>query len=166
MLEMRFEDLAPVNLVGVSARMSYIEDATPQLWRTLMPRRGEIPNRTATSYISMRIYEPAGMSIEQMFAPDTVFEKWAAVEVSEFGLLPDGIRTHTIAGGRYAVFLHKSGAGEFANSMRYIFSKWLPSSGYRLDDREQFERVPAGWRADDPKGQEEIWIPLRERDDA
>jgi len=157
----RIEVIAEKKLVGIGAKMSLAEDSTTQLWRNLMPRRGEIRNRVSSDYISMRVYGDAGMTLDEMFAPGTVFEKWAAVEVADCDSIPEGMASCSVSAGMYAVFLHKGPARTFPQTMRYIFGTWLPASGCELDDREHFEVIPEGWDALDEQGQEEIWIPIR-----
>ena len=161
MMEPTIETLAPTKLVGFGARMSLADDATVALWQRLMPRRNEIVNRTTNDYISMRVHEP--MPLEQMFDPDTEFEKWAAVEVADHESIPDGMQSYTLAGGQYAVFLHRGPASRFPETMRSIFGDWLPQSGFTLDAREQFERLPEGYSPTDENAYEHVYIPVVRR---
>jgi AraC family transcriptional regulator len=157
----RIEVVPAMQLVGLGEEMSRADDATVRLWQTLMPRRHEIENRVATSYLSMRIYSKPGMAPEEMFAPDTRFEKWAAVQVADGGAVPVGMRSYSLGGGMYAVFLHQGPASGFPDTMRYIFGTWLPQSQYELDDREHFELIPEGWTPTDAQAQEELFVPIR-----
>ncbi|MDX1563525.1 MAG: GyrI-like domain-containing protein, partial [Gammaproteobacteria bacterium] len=161
MKEPTIETIAQARLVGFGARMTLRSDATVALWQRLMPRRNEIRNRTTNDYVSMRVYEP--MPVAQMFAPDTEFEKWAAIEVADHGSVPDGMQTYTLEGGRYAVFLHEGPASRFPETMRYIFGEWLPQSGFTLDAREQFERLPEGYSPADENAYEHVYIPVVSR---
>ncbi len=43
-----------------------------------------------------------------------------------------GLKKMTIAGGKYAQFLHKGSYDELGNTYNYAFNKWLPDSGYQL----------------------------------
>lgn len=103
----------------------------------------------------------AGLKGFEDFTPETVFEKWAAVEVVNADAVPEGMQLFVLRGGHYAVFDHCGPPGEFAKTVDFIFGEWLPQSEWRLDDREHFEILPAGWRADDPNATEEVWIPLK-----
>jgi AraC family transcriptional regulator len=141
--------------------MTAANDATASLWQTLMPRRNEVTDRVSTSYVSMRVHLKPGMAVAEMFAPNTEFEKWAAVEVADLSAIPDGMRGHTLQGGLYAIFVHQGSSSRFSETMRYIFGAWLPSSEYEIDDREQFEIVPEDWRPNDENASEEIYIPIR-----
>ena len=150
-----------MKLVGIGERMSLVKDSTVRLWRTLMPRRNEIVNRVTSSYISMRVYSKPGMPANEMFAPDTEFDKWSAVEVADHGSIPEGMHAYSLAGGMYAIFVHTGLASKFPDTMRYIFDTWLPQSGYMLGDREQFEVIPEGWSPSDEQAREDIFLPIR-----
>ncbi len=53
---------------------------------------------------------------------------------------PEGeIGVQTIAGGRYAVFLHKGSYGNFSRTYDAIMSEWYPESGEKLQDLPCFE---------------------------
>lgn len=44
-----------------------------------------------------------------------------------------------------------------------IFSDWLPKSDYELDERPHFEILDEKYKNDDPNSEEEIWIPIRNK---
>jgi len=98
----------------------------------------------------------------QPFTPETPFEKWAAVEVSDHSDIPPGMEPYTLQGGKYAVFVHRGPASSFAKTSNYIFGVWLPHATYELDSREHFELLGATYRPDDPDAEEEVWIPIRQ----
>ena len=160
MMESRIESMDTKKLIGMCMEMSFANNKTPQLFREFMPNRGKILNRVTTDHISMQKYQSS--DLQQMFAPDRPFVKWAVVEVSDFTEKPGGMKTYTLEGGLYAVFSHKGPASTFPQSMQYIFSSWLPQSSYELDNREHFEVLPQGYSPVDPNATEENWIPIRE----
>jgi len=76
---------------------------------------------------------------------------------------PEGeVGVKTIAGGRYAVFLHKGPYEGFAQTYRSIFSRWLPESGEKLRDAPCFElylnRDPRRTKPENLRT--EIWVPV------
>jgi AraC family transcriptional regulator len=154
----RIDSIQARKLMGIRQQMSLAENQTAQLWRSFMPRRHEIMNRTTNEYISMQVYSATG---GQLFSPTTVFEKWAAVEVLAHDSVPDGMESYSLPGGQYAVFVHNGPASAAAKTMRYIFGNWLPDSGYELDDREHFEILPEGYDPVNEHAHEEVWIPIR-----
>ena len=91
---------------------------------------------------------------------ETIFEKWAAVEVRECEAVPEGMESFVLRRGHYGVFDHQGPPSEFPKTLHYIFNEWLPKSNWQLDGREHFEVLRPGWRADDPQAREEVWIPI------
>ena len=96
--------------------------------------------------------------------PDTVFEKWAAVEVTDFSAVPAGMAPYELADGLYAVFPHHGPASAFAQVAQHIFGVWLPASAYRLDSRDHFEVFGDAYWPFDPEATEEIWIPIASKE--
>ncbi len=153
----RIETLTEKKLIGIRLRMSLSDNRTGQLWKSFMPRRGEIQNNLTSDLVSLQVY-PATHFAD--FHPANEFEKWAAVEVSDFDRVPDGMETFTLKGGLYAAFEYK-GLSTDPRIFQYIFGTWLPSSGYELDDRPHFEILGANYKNNDSNSEEEIWIPIR-----
>ena len=153
----KIEELKPKKLIGFHMEMSLSADKTMGLWQRFMPRWGEIKNRIGTDYISMQNYGD-----NWTFLPESLFEKWAVVEVSSFSGVPSGMETYVLQGGKYAVFIHHGPAHAAGKTMQYIFREWLPESANELDNREHFEILPEGYDPMDPAAEEEIWIPIKE----
>lgn len=153
----RFETSNERKLIGTHLTMSLADNKTGELWRSFMPRRNEVLNNISTDLISMQVYKPAHFAD---FKPTNEFEKWAAVEVSDFSHVPAGMQTFTLPAGLYAVFEYK-GSGNDPRIFQFIFGTWLPGSGYALDHRPHFEVLGATYKNNDPDSEEEIWIPVR-----
>jgi AraC family transcriptional regulator len=151
--------IADKKLIGKRLRMSLSDNRTPELWRSFMPRRKEITNNLSADLFSLQVYDNPSYFTD--FHMDTLFEKWAAIEVSDFNAIPGDMESYTLTGGLYAVFTHKGAAATGPESFRYIFGTWLPDSDYLLDDRAHFEILGEKYRNDDPTSEEEIWIPIR-----
>jgi AraC family transcriptional regulator len=161
MIEMkpRVETLKEKMLIGTKLTMSLVENKTGELWRRFMPRRKEVANNISNDLISMQIYSTKYFA---EFNPANEFEKWAAIEVTNFDNAPKDLDTYTLPGGLYAVFDYK-GSGTDSSIFQYIFGVWLPSSDYLLDNRPHFEVLGAKYKNADPDSEEEIWIPVRQK---
>jgi AraC family transcriptional regulator len=146
-------------LIGKRLTMSLANNKTGELWKSFIPRRGEITNNVTNDLISMQVYKPTHFSD---FRPTNEFEKWALVEVTDFSNVPHGMETFTLPGGLYAVFDYK-GASTDNRIFQYIFGTWLPGSEYTLDDRPHFEVLGEKYKNNDPGSEEEIWIPIQLR---
>ena len=156
----RIEIAEEKKLVGHHLKMSLSNNKTGQLWGQFAPRIKEIKNKISTDKISMQVYPPL---YYQEFNPTTEFEKWATVEVSDFENMPNGMISFILKGGLYAVFDYK-GSSTDHSIFQYIFSTWLPNSQYVVDDRPHFEVLGSKYKNNDPDSEEEIWIPIRDRE--
>lgn len=152
----RIETLSQKKVVGKRMTMSLSNNKTGELWRSFMPRRKEIRNNLTAEVISMQVYnQPVDFS-----HPHQEFEKWAAIEVSDFETIPEGMENFTVPGGLYAVF-HYKGSSTDTKIFEYIFGTWLPNSDYLLDDRPHFEILGDKYKNADPNSEEDICIPIK-----
>ncbi len=156
-MDPRIEYISPMKLVGMNKKISLSNNKTAEIWQKFMPKKDEIKNRKNSKFISMSIH---GSNTSDLFNSNTIFEKWAAVEVLNFSSVPEGMKTHTLQGGDYVVFIHNGPASEAPKTWKYIFGVWFPSSEYELDKREHFEILPEGYSPVDPNAKEEVWIPI------
>lgn len=159
MISYSIQTLHPKKLVGKHLTTTMANNRTAELWKSFMPQRKAIPNSVDPDLISMQVF-PVGFSF-QNFDVHAPFEKWAAIEVSNYLQIPDGMESFDLPGGLYAVFLHKGPASEGERTFRYIFREWLPQSGYALDNRPHFEVLGAKYKNNEPDSEEEIWIPVK-----
>lgn len=153
----RIEILSEKKLIGKQLTMSLSNNKTEELWQNFMPKRGEIPNPISTNLFAVQVYEPLYFEV---FNPHTVFQKWATLEVSNFDNIPSDMEPFTLPGGLYAVFELK---GHDTAIFEYIFRTWIPNSDYILDNRPHFEILGEKYKKDSPDSEEEIWIPIKEK---
>lgn len=157
-MDHRIEVISERKLVGRRLTMSVAANRTIELWKSFMPHRSEVSHAIGSDLYSLQIYS---VDYFAHFSPQVTFEKWAAVQVSDFSHVPEGMETFILSSGKYAVFHYKGSSGEGASTFQYIFTSWLPASGYELDDRPHFELLGHKYKNDDPNSEEEIWIPIR-----
>jgi AraC family transcriptional regulator len=153
----RIEFLIAKKLIGRRLSMSFANFKIAELWSNFNPKRRQIVNNLNHELISMAIYKPNHFVD---FKPTNEFERWAAVEVSDFESIPEGLESFDLEGGLYAVFDYKGSSAD-STIFQYIYSKWLPSSGYILDNRPHFEVLGEKYKNNDPDSEEEIWIPVK-----
>jgi AraC family transcriptional regulator len=157
-MQPRIENIAEKKLVGKRMTMTLADNRTFALWRSFMPERQKIRNNLNAELISLQVYPP---SFDFGFTdPTTEFEKWAAVEVSDFDSVPAGMEPFVLAGGLYAIF-HYRGLSSDPKIFQYIFGTWLSNSNYALDHRPHFEVLGEKYKNNDPASEEEIWIPIK-----
>lgn len=159
-MEARIETLTEKKLIGKHLEMSFIENKTFQLWNSFMPDRKEIKNAVDSNLYSLEVFP---VRYFENFDSGNTFQKWAAVEVSDFDDIPLEMEILLIPTGLYAVFLHKGPATEAYHTYHTIFTEWLPNSEYTVDDRPHFAVMDERYKKDDPASEEEIWIPIKHR---
>ncbi len=148
-------------LIGKRMQMTLSDNKTNELWKSFMPSRKEIKNNITTELFSIQVYDKSFDFTK--FDLNTPFEKWAAIEVSDFITIPNGMESYTLPNGLYAVFIHIGAASTGAKTFQYIFGTWLPNSIYTLDNRPHFEILGEKYKNDDANSEEEIWIPIKLR---
>ncbi|MBD3892070.1 GyrI-like domain-containing protein [Olleya marilimosa] len=149
----------PIVIVGLKANLSFTTNGqgTAKLAKQFMPNRNHIVNRVGSEKFSIQIYDQFDYS---KMSPNTLFEKWIGVEVSNAKALPSDMEVLTIPTGQYAVFNYKGKPDGFFKAWQYIHTTWLPKSGYNLDDRPHFEKLPEDYHPSNPEVEEEIWVPI------
>jgi AraC family transcriptional regulator len=145
-------------LIGKRMTMSFSENKTGELWKGFMTGRKEIKNNVGTVLYSLQLYAPQFFS---NFNPNTEFEKWAAIEVSDFESVPDQMETFVLEGGLYAVFIYHGAANDAADTFTYILGEWIHDSDYDLDNRPHFEILGGKYKNESPDSEEELWIPVK-----
>jgi len=156
---LRIEDLPPTQLVGMSITNTLANDQTFKLWSRFMPRRKEIKDPQGNSFYAVQVYHHQGP-----LTPETPFEKWATMAVPSFENIPEGMKSLLLPAGLYAVFQYRGLAKDFPQLMQYIFGSWMPASDYAMDDRPHFELLGEKYKRSDPDSEEEVWIPVRLRE--
>ncbi|RXR17330.1 AraC family transcriptional regulator [Flavobacterium amnicola] len=157
-MEFSIAELQPKKLVGKSLSMSFTDDKTGMLWGSFAPQIKNVANRVGDEKISLQSYTD-----DFMIDPTIPFVKWAAIEVSDFKNVIQGIEKLEITGGLYAVFHYKGnvlGAPKFFSK---IFKESIPNSNYQLDNsRPHFELLPAGkYDPMDENSEEKIYVPIK-----
>jgi len=146
-------------LIGMRIKMSLSDNMTFELWKGFMPRRKEIRNNLTNDLFSMQVYDKTYDF--RNFDPEATFEKWAAIEVTDFDAIPEEMESYILSEGLYAVFNYKGAASQGAKMFQYIFGTWLPGSDFLLDNRPHFEILGEKYKNEDPDSEEEIWIPIK-----
>lgn len=152
------QTLEEKKLIGKQLTMSFANNKTAELWSSFMPRRKDIQNTIGSDLYSMQLYAPLFF---ENFDPTNQFEKWATIEVTDFNVIPEGMKTFTLPAGLYAVFLYKGDASKATETFQYILGTWLPYSEYSLDNRPHFEILGKKYKHNNPSSEEEIWIPIK-----
>lgn len=160
MHEPEITTLGTTQLVGLAKDMSLINNQTQSLWQQFSPRISEIKHKISSDKLSLQVYPK---NYYKDFSPAKAFTKWAAVGVSNWDIIPEGLDRFTLESGLYAVFHYKGSSGDAASFFQYIFTEWIPKSKYVIDDRPHFEVLGDRYKNNDSNSEEDIWIPIKEK---
>ncbi len=153
-------EMEPKKLMGISLHTSLADDKTALLWKRFMKQKKEITNTKSDDLFSVQVYDEGFM--KGQFNSQSVYEKWAALEVEDYSNLQEDMKGLKLPGGLYAVFTHEGTSKEFAETAKFIFDEWIPSSKYSLDNRPHFEVLGEEYKGpDNPDSKEKIWIPIK-----
>ena len=130
--------------------------------RRFEPFIGRIPDRIGT--------HPLGINeVLDMAAGDRFYAP--AVEVREFGGLPDGLfgpenpYCRVLEGGRFAIFPVPLAGGDVSAELRracdFIYGTWVQESGAQLRSWYDFEYYGARFDPATLTGEVSIWVPVR-----
>lgn len=155
----KIETSREMKLVGKRLLMSLAENKVAELWKGFLPYRKLIRNNRSQDFISLTNYSSSYFT---QFDPNNKFEKWAAVEVSNFDNVPVDLECLIVPSGLYAVFHYKGLQTDNAIN-QYIFGEWLPTSEYVLDHRPHFEILGEKYKNNGPESEEDIWIPVKKK---
>jgi len=147
-------------LAGLSVQMTFAENRTYALWQRFMPVRKKLP-RTSDELYSLEVF-PFGYF--EAFDISIPFQNWAAMEWDS-SPLPEDWSLLQVPKGLYAVFLYKGLPSDAAPFYDEIFTLWLPSSDFVVDDRPHFALMDARYEKDSADSEETIWIPIKQKSD-
>ncbi|MFM2269220.1 MAG: hypothetical protein RL757_2661 [Bacteroidota bacterium] len=160
-MDVRIQQTADKKMVGKQMTMTLANPQTFKLWQSFMPHRRDVQQVVGTDLFSIKIFDSS-----QPFDfnnPEMTFQKWAAVEVSEFQNVPQNLETLVLKGGLYAVFAYTGDPSGAENAFRYIFETWLPNSDYVFDSRPQFEILGEKYKNNHPDSEEDIYIAIKNK---
>lgn len=155
MMQPQIKTFPTTKFIGKNLSFTYANYPAFELWSIFMAHKKEILNTIGTDLYNIQI-NPENFD----FNHNTPFIKWAAVEVSNFDFVPDGMETLEIPEGLYAVFNYKGDKSNAAAFFKAIYTRWLPASEYELGNHPQFEILGEKYKYNDPNSEEEIWIPI------
>ncbi len=157
----RIEFIKDLKLLGQRVRMSFVNNQTQNLFKSFMPRKNEIKNNVSSDVYSVEIYED--IMFFESFDPTKEFEKWAAVEVSNYNKVPAKMECLNIPSGEYAVFTYKGDGTKVSEAYQYVLQNWFPNSNYQLAHRPHFAVMGEKYKNGDPDSEEELWFPINKK---
>lgn len=145
-----------IKIAGLRGATSISQNRIPQLWDQFLRHHRNLYELTGTAYsiceTRQTVYAEDG---------DVTFSVMVGSPVPDFSNLPETLAQTTLRPGKYAVFTHRGSLDKLLQTYQYIYGTWLPSSGQRLDEREDFEVYERKVLAvEDPENEVKLYIPV------
>lgn len=156
-MEPKFVETEEFKVIGMMANFNDdTKKGIPDLWSVFAPRMGEIAARIeGTTY---GVCFPTALDDEN-------FDYMAAVPVSNFDAVPEGMVARTVPAHKFAVFTHKTGEDSLHNdlqkSVQYIWGTWLPNSSYEHAKVPDFELYDGRMDPMTGKGEFDLYLPVK-----
>jgi AraC family transcriptional regulator len=149
--------LQSTTIVGKHITTTLAENRTRELWQSFRKREKEVQSRSNDWLYSVQTYDES----QGQFTPNSPYDHWAGVEVSNPSSIPAKMEHITVPEGLYAVFIHRGTIKTFAQTMQAIYSQWIPQSDYLLDNRPHLQVMKEKYFGPlDPRSEEEVWLPI------
>ena len=130
-----------------------------ELWSKFMPKRKEILNPISAEVLSIQIFQEDTFA-STSFNENTLFDMWAAIEVTKIEQPPADMESYIIYGGTFVTFTLKGEQPTLTEQYNYLINDWLPKEGYCIDNRAHFQVMGDKYKRNDPNSEEEAWIPI------
>jgi AraC family transcriptional regulator len=131
-----------------SERPRVIQD----LWRSFLPRAGEIPNRRGAERYAVIEHDVLQTSATPILR--------AMIAVDSFATAPAWCERFTVEPGRYAVFEHKGPPKDLGKTVARIHADWTPRIAGLFQRDLEIMAFPAGYDPTAPDASFEYWLPL------
>ena len=131
-VELRIVEKAAFKVVGMKVETRMSENKIPGLWAQFLERIHEVKQRS-------NVHDTYGISEYSDNYVDEWSNYWACVPVNCIEEIPEGMVAKTVSAARYVVVTHKGKLQTMSNAFDYIYTTWLPKSGYELDEKDSFE---------------------------
>lgn len=155
-MEPRIVQLDSLQIVGVQTIGRPEQGDFAKTWPALFERCHEIPNR-AVERVSYGV-----QSYEASLIQSGRWKYTAGLAVEADGDAPSEMSVINLPANTYAVFEYKGAVSPKLGSMfRYIYTEWLPTSGYEVVHQYDFERYDERFKGpDNADSVLEIYIPV------
>lgn len=157
-MEPKIVSLGEFKLVGMQYVGNNQNGEIPQMWGAFMHRSNEIKN-IANSSVAYG-YAECRCEGECKCGQGGDFLYIAALEVSNFDEIPEGMVTRTVPPSKYAVFTHKGSIETLGITFNNIFSKWLPAAGLAPNQKFGFEYFDKRFNYSSEDSELDIYVPV------
>ncbi len=127
----------------------------PSMWMKLMQVESQIKNRANNT-------EAWGASYNMDSGGDSFsFTYFAGYEVTDTKIVPEGMVVHVAPASKYAKFSHFGPLENLSQTYTYIYSHWLPTSGYKTGNGNELEMYNQKFNPNGEGSEMFIFVPIQ-----
>lgn len=156
---LRIEEVPHLHFSGRKKMVSLADNNITELWKEFMTTLGKYNLIKSQDYYSIQNYQEN----LHMLNSESQFELIAAIKENDQSKTIPDLGSYETQAGKYAVFLHSGMHQDFFKTHSFIMEQWLPSSKFTLSHRPHFQHMFPDYNVNDPQAEEEIFIPVMER---
>ncbi len=157
-MDYKIVELGQIKIVGIKDRIIMPNNTIPSLWEKFMTRENEISKKKKGVYYGIA---------DNMSTEAYEFDETIGVEVEEFENIPKDMCTYIIPAQKYIVFTHKGllfdngGVSLVSRSYDYIYSKFLPTSEFKVNNDFNFELYDSRYIENSNDSEFDIYVPIK-----
>jgi AraC family transcriptional regulator len=142
-------------VIGMGRRFMPTSTHIPELWGRFVPRIHEVPHRRGLHTLGVCVDADPGT------VDEVGFTYVAGVEVERVDALPDGMLVITVPANTYAVLTHRGHISRLPDTVKHVWGRWLPASGYHHVPAPDFELYdPERWDPGTGDGDVDLYVPI------
>ncbi len=126
-----------------------------EVWEAFNKRGKEVPN-TSEHCVAIGL-----CSMPEENGDPNKFEYVCSLTVKSADKVPEGMVAREVKPHKYAVFTHKGKLDNLADTYKYIYSTWLPKSGFELDSTYDFELYDERFCFGLDNSEFDIYVPIK-----
>lgn len=156
--QIRIEYKAAFSVAGYRGEISGLfssqpdfQQAVPEIWRSFDEMQPSIPPLINTEKKRYGVIDTLSLNSERL-------HYWAAEEL--LTSTAQSLNTLDIPTQQYAVLPHKGPIDGLKDKLEWLFTHWLPQSGYRGVDGFELEIYPANYQMNSVDAYMEYWLPI------
>jgi len=144
-----------IKVIGLTCSTTISDSKIPAVWEQLFTRMNDIPNRISPCYM-LGVSEFTTNHLQEEFT------YMACVPVIHIDEIPEGMVGRTIPSREYVMVTNKGALDKLGYTFEYIYTNWLPKSGYELAEEDDLEFYGDRFRGpNDELSEIDIYIPIQ-----
>lgn len=157
MLSAQIKHKDAFRVVGITCQNTMKDNKIPALWNDFNQKIcGNVPDAVNPGVALGICYYLEHLEMNE----NTPFTYLAGVEYPKDTQCPKDLQLRDVPAADYAVFEHHGALDTLNQTYIAIYNEWLPKSGYKRKNTDDFELYDQRFNYGEPDSVMEIWVPI------